>query len=342
VRLLIAGGVFRLSVEERERRQPAPEVVLAGGLAARGIDVRTLPLEELRGIATSSREDVLHVHHLSKAAVLGALSPFAAPMVFTAHGTAPPTNWRETVGLSAITRSSRVRARVCLSEAERQAVIHRNPALIGKVHVIPNGVDLPVAHAQLRVLDAEGPVQGLFVGQLIDIKQVDRLINALVATPRLHLQLVFHNDALRDDLQREAHRLGVAARVQFVGQLHGTELFDAYRRAHILFLPSRHEALPTVITEALSTGLPVIASRVGGVPEQVREAGILVSPRGNEALVGAIQTMVKDYPLYAARAHRRAASVATEFSIDAMVEAHIELYVRVMEEGDARPAHRTI
>jgi glycosyltransferase involved in cell wall biosynthesis len=106
-----------------------------------------------------------------------------------------------------------------------------------------------------------------------------------------------------------------------------------YGGAHLLVLPSRPpEALPSVVTEALLTGLPVLASRVGGVPTQVRDAGLLVSTSDSESLVPAIEKMIADYPAFAERAVVRGHEMGVDYSIDQMIDNHLALYRRLLAE----------
>lgn len=329
MKVVIAGGIFRLPPDVRGLRQAAPEMVLADGLRSRGVRVTTVPLEDLSAVARSADNDIVHVHHLSKAAVVASLSPVAAPMVFTAHATARPSRRLELLGEKVVL--SRMRAGVCLSEDERLQRVRAMPALEGRLVVIPNGVDLPGAEPRRRELAPNEVLRGLFVGQLIAVKQIDRIIAAMRDEPRLHVELAYHNDHLLADLRGAAAQSGVLHRMTFLGQLRGTELFDAYHRAHVLLLPSRSEALPSVVTEGLSTGLPVVASSVGGIPSQVKDAGILVPPDGIDEVSRVIPQLVEQYSDLAARASRRASEVVSEFSVSGMVDRHLDLYQRILE-----------
>lgn len=304
-------------------QQPTPEIVLTQGLRARGVEVDNLPLESVRHIATSRSHDVVHVHHLSKAAVASSLSPIGPPLVFTAHSVAYPSSRRERLGLRVVTR--RMAAGVCLSAEEARLRSAWFPDAGDRLHVIPNGLNLPGASVTRRAFDG-AELRALFVGQLIDTKRVDLIIDALKSHPAVQVRLVYHNDALEEDLRTRAIRLGVQNRVTFVGRQSGDALFSEYRSAHALLLPSRHEALPSVITEALSTGLPVIASDVGGVGGQVQDAGVLIDPANPQSLVSGLERLAAGYSTYAAAAERRSAEVRRAFAVDVMVQRHIALY----------------
>ncbi|MEU4423052.1 glycosyltransferase family 4 protein [Actinoplanes sp. NPDC024001] len=326
MKVMVAGGVFRHSAEELARRQAAPEIVLAEGLRSRGVEVYTSPLEDWPRIAVSRGCDVVHVHHLSKAALAVALSPRSKPFVFTEHATGRSRfRTRRVAQRTVLSRASAV---VCLSEAEasEKQAAYRLPT--SKVNVIRNGIAPPPGTGQPPVRETDGRMVLLYVGQLTPWKQVHRAIEALASLPdRFVLRLVYHNDEALEDLRARTRALGVTDRVTFVGQLAGAALAEEYRRAHLLLLPSGStEALPSVVTEALLQGLPVVASAIGGVPEQIADAGILVSPDAGESLIPAITAVAEDYHTYAQRALARGAAVAEEYTVDRMISQHLALY----------------
>lgn len=327
MRILLAGGVFRLSESERSRRQPAPETTLAGGLRQRSVEVITMPLERFGSVAFSRGFDAVHVHHLSKAAVAAALSPMAAPFIFTPHGTSTAERWPERAGLTAV--MSRMDAGVCLSTAELNWRANAFPEAREKLVVIPNGIRPLGAKPIHRAWPSGDPFRMLFVGQLIPLKRVHWILEALVQIRDAECTLVFHNDEQLADLTQRAVGLGVAGRVTFLGQRSGDQLRDAYEQAHVLVLPSEAEALPSVVTEALMSGLPVVASDVGGVAGQVKQAGLVVDSRTQPALTDGLLSLRAAYPAYARATHERAWEMIEEYSIDRMVERHVRLYEKV-------------
>lgn len=331
MRILIAGGVFRLSVDQRGRRQPAPEVLLVKGLREHGVDAVECPLEDLRTVTWDRSFDLVHVHHLSKAAVAASLSPLPRPMAFTEHGMPAASSTMMQAARRLI--YARAAGVVCLSERERAAKVREFRLATERAFVIPNPATLVSAGPSLRE-PAPGRLRLLYVGQLIPLKQVDRIVRALPALPTaVTLRLVYHNDALATELAHLAEQLGVRERVEFVGQLSGEALGAAYREADVLLLPSVHEALPSVISEALLTGLPVIASRVGGIPEQVSDAGLLVSPDASAPLDSAIQQVLRGYPGYAEAAYKRAIQITAQLAPSASIDAHIAFYQQLLREG---------
>jgi glycosyltransferase involved in cell wall biosynthesis len=120
----------------------------------------------------------------------------------------------------------------------------------------------------------------LFVGNLVAVKGVDVLIDALAsmgARGKRFNCVIVGEGSLRADLQRRAESKGIAPCVRFVGARPLAELADWYRAADLVVLPSRSEGVPNVLLEASACGAPFVATRVGGVPE-IASTGSLVAP----------------------------------------------------------------
>src|SRR5581483_5428280 len=101
----------------------------------------------------------------------------------------------------------------------------------------------------------------------------------------------------RAELVRLAQDLGLGERVEFVGPVYDyQDLLAYYRAADLFVLPSLQEGFPRVIYEAMTQGLPVIATAVGGIPEVVveGESGLLVPPGSESALAQAIDRLLSD------------------------------------------------
>jgi D-inositol-3-phosphate glycosyltransferase len=183
----------------------------------------------------------------------------------------------------------------------------------GKVVVIPCGVDVelfrPRAAAPARArlgLDAEHVL--LFVGRLTPIKGFETLLRALavlrsdgLAAARLTLLVV---GGAKDDgggseqLRQLAHGLGVGAWVDFRGPQPQDILPDYYAAADLCLMPSRYESFGMVALEAMASGVPVIASRAGGLAVTVQDGltGRLVPEGDVAALARAVSGLLADEP----------------------------------------------
>jgi glycosyltransferase involved in cell wall biosynthesis len=165
----------------------------------------------------------------------------------------------------------------------RQAARPLALRLAGRIRVIPNGVE------QRRPRETAGGYV-LYVGRLVGLKGVDVLLDAMRRLPGVELVLVGDGPE-RDRLQK----LGAGLPATFVGHVPHDEALRYIENARCLVLPSRTEASSNVILEAMSLGVPVVATRVGGNPDMVRsgENGFLVPPDDAEALGDAIGSIVR-------------------------------------------------
>jgi glycosyltransferase involved in cell wall biosynthesis len=132
-------------------------------------------------------------------------------------------------------------------------------------------------------------------------------------------------------LQTLAEQLSIDDIVTFVGSRDAAGMIEEYRLADMLILPSLTESLPSVVTESLLAHKPVVASAVGGIPEQVQDAGVLVPPGDDAALASAILRLTSDYGGYVAKTQARAREVKQEYSVETMIDRHLELYESLLQ-----------
>ncbi len=153
----------------------------------------------------------------------------------------------------------------------------------------------------------------LCLGRLVPIKGLDDAVRAIARQPDAELLVAGSGP----ELQRlESLAAATRARVRFTGHVEGERKRLLLRAADVFVLPSveeagRREGLPTALLEAMAAGLPVVATRTGGIPESVRqgEDGLLVPMRSPDALVAALTTLASDRAraeAFGASARRRA------------------------------------
>jgi glycosyltransferase involved in cell wall biosynthesis len=197
--------------------------------------------------------------------------------------------------------------------------------------VIPNGVLAAAAPPgdSVRSIATESTV--LYAGRLRTRKAVAVLLEAMAALAprRPDLRLVVAGDGEQAlALRRRAERSDLRGRVEFAGALPREAIAEWYRRAAVLCLPSIYEGFPVTIVEAMAAGLPVVATRVAGVPEAVDHGatGLLAPPEDAAALAAAIERVLEDIDL-----RRRMGQAAREeferrFTIRVVTGAHLKLY----------------
>ena len=143
---------------------------------------------------------------------------------------------------------------------------------------------------------ADGPFRVAYVGRLAPEKCVDDLLRAVSQVPGATLTVV-GDGPRRADLAALARELRLEGRLEWCGYVPwGPALFAILRRCSALVLPSATEGLGLVIVEAMSQGLPVVGTRVGGIPELVEDgvSGLLVDVRRPDQLAAALRRLRDD------------------------------------------------
>jgi glycosyltransferase involved in cell wall biosynthesis len=155
-----------------------------------------------------------------------------------------------------------------LRDAYRQAGLAAERA-----HIIPNGIDVD-RFRRVRRSSARGIARFSFIGHLGKHKGIHVLLEAsakLARTAEFVLNIVGDGDA-RPACDEQVEALALEGKVRFWGKLDNSRVEEVYRQTDVLILPSIWpENHPVSITEAMAAGIPVIASRIGGIPEQIED-----------------------------------------------------------------------
>ncbi len=220
---------------------------------------------------------------------------------------------------------------VAVSEHVAQGIARLWKSSREQIQIVPNGIDLerfapsPVTRAAMRrkleVGDNELAVMA--TGRLAMEKGFQFLLKAIVNLPQLRLFVLGHGKYGRL-LQRQAQKLGLEKRVRFLGHVPHDELPDYLNAGDLFaFTSILEEAFPLSVIEAMGVGLPIVATRVGGVPTAIEDGaqGLLVPPGQVRPLRDALASLAASPALRArlGRAARRKAEA--RFSVERMVEA---------------------
>jgi glycosyltransferase involved in cell wall biosynthesis len=215
------------------------------------------------------------------------------------------------------------------------AQVHADPA---KVAVIYNAVDwaqlqTTMARNAFRAsigVPVDAPAAGI-IARLTEQKAHRVLFDAMAHPALASLHLVVVGDGeLRNDLISRAESLGLHHRIHFLGARR--DLGDILSAIDIFAMPSYWEGLPLSMVLAMGAGLPVVASRVAGIPEVVSDgvSGILVTPGDSDQLANALASLVND-PERRSRLGRNArAFVLPRFGVDGYVDSIVTLYDRLL------------
>lgn len=220
-----------------------------------------------------------------------------------------------------------------------QALSGREPIVIphGLKRREAHGLDRSTARGQLG-LPADRPIV-LYAGRLIALKGIPHLIRAFsqVRTQIPDAMLVIVGDGeQRPELEALAADLGMSTSIIFAGGRPHQDVIRFMRAADLFVLPSLIESFGIVLLEAMSCGLPIVASNVMGIPSIVTEAahGLLVPPGDEAALAARIAELLADPQRRAAMA---AANVrrAEEYALPGIAERFVDVWSRIAREPRA-------
>ena len=307
----ITVGCFSIQPPLRSRLEDAGVCVVSSQ------DGRVDMARELRRAAASS--DVLHAWMYHGFLMSMTLRPFArCSHIWSIRRTAPSS-----VGLRRRTRAIvRLTARASNRWADgliycshAAASAHRNAGFRARHEtVIYNSVEAPAGVAAQPSSGAARRVG--FLGRFNHDKGVDILLAAWGDVARSHpgAELVVAGPSLDEtnaELEEMIRALDLPRRPSLIGSV--ADPIGFLRSLDCLVSPSRTEGFPNVIAEALSIGLPVVATDVGGSPEVVGNIGELVPPESPQALGAAISAFLDDPTTLRERATRGPAHIATQF-----------------------------
>jgi colanic acid/amylovoran biosynthesis glycosyltransferase len=289
-----------------KKRKLAPEIIAALDEWGRRTDF--LRLYQAVYVGLRLREaGISHVHaHFAGMAARTAFwiaRFFPISFSFTSHANDifAPRNFE--IGLDKLVGA----ARVIVTETDyaEKFLQERFPERADRVHRIYNGLNL----AEFGRADfSSTPPLIVAVGRLISKKGFADLIRAcalLVERGRSFRCEIFGEGPLENQLRGQIEELGLQERVQLAGPKPQHEIREHLASASVFVLPSVPEAdggmdnLPTVIMEAMATGLPLVSTRIGGIPEMVvdSETGFLVQPGDVGTLASAIEKLINDHSL---------------------------------------------
>ncbi|MCA0940364.1 glycosyltransferase [Salipiger pacificus] len=259
---------------------------------------------------------IQHLHnHIAKASCTVAMLASelsGIPYSFTIHGPDiffEPHHWRIDE------KTHRARFVACISAFCRaQLMCFADRADWGKLEIIHCGID-PSRYAPSR----HAGQSLLFTGRLAGVKGVPVLLRALAALAPRHPELRLHligDGPERRALEALATELGIAERCEFLGYRSQAEVAEALTGADIFVLPSFAEGVPVVLMEAMAAQVPVVTTRIAGVPELVEHgvSGLLVPPGEAEALTEALDALLADPGTRRSMGAAGLAKVAAEFN----------------------------
>lgn len=297
------------------------------------------------------RPDIVHTHKY-KDSILGSVVArcLRVPhVVRVVHGMPEPFKGLKNLKMACYTLADRCVTTLFIDKVVAvSSDIEKSLAQIygaNRVICIHNGIDLEAVHVAIQgsemrkewKIDDKAIVIGT-VGRLVPVKGHAVLLQALriLRNSNHNVMLLLLGDGpLRGHLEAEVKRLELEESVIFAG--HQEQSYDFINMMDIFVLPSLHEGIPMVLLEALVLKRPVIASRVGGIPEVVShdECGILVGPANPEELAAGLRGLIQDRKKAEELGNTGRCRIEQEFAASLMANRTAAMYQSLYESANS-------
>jgi colanic acid/amylovoran biosynthesis glycosyltransferase len=290
------------------------------------------------------RPELLHIHFGWNACEVDDIASLGVPALVSFHGS-DINAWphRDPGNLAAYRRLfGRLRWATVVSNVLARRL--RDLGYQGNIDVIPAGVKLDRFRYRDPATNGHDP-RLLFVGRVVSCKGLDTLVSALPqvleGSNRVRLEVIGDGE-LRGETEKLARDLGVDGHVEFRGVQGPEAVAQAMHAADVLVVPSRRteageeEGSPVAPKEALATGVPVVATNIGGIPDIVppEYRSELVSPDDPTALAAQILHLLNGHGSWRERARIGRAWIEREFDADKLI-ARLEDVYRTARNGSA-------
>ena len=298
----------------------------------------------LRKVIQTRRIDLVHAHTAHAVAVAAlATMRLEVPLVVARR-----VDFKLRTNVGTRLKYGRAKMFVAVSNAVAR-VLETGGVAPARIRVVPDGVDVhrritPASRATLDALDIapEAPIV-VQVAQLVGHKDPVNFVRAISRARQLipDVQALLVGDgSLRPDVEREIHNLDLDDVVRLTG--YRTDADELLAAADVACLASREEGMGSVLLDALLLGIPIAATRAGGIPEIVAhdETGLLVEARNPMALGDAIARLIEDASLRDRLAAAGRARVI-DFSVERMTDRTVDVYEEVLNRVGAVRRSRT-
>jgi glycosyltransferase involved in cell wall biosynthesis len=166
------------------------------------------------------------------------------------------------------------------------------------IHVVRCGVDPAVYVAPAERSSRADGAEVLFVGRLLHGKGLSLLFEAIAELRRRDLDVtasIVGDGPAREEAKRDLRRLGLSGHVRLLGSVSQDDIRSNYARADLFCLPSFAEGIPVVVMEAMAMAMPVVTTRIMGIPELIEDGsdGVLVAPGRADELTDALERLVR-------------------------------------------------
>ena len=326
---------------------------------------------DLPEIVRKGKFDLVHIHNpmpaLEMQRVARACVAAGVPYVVSTHGFNEVANGGQVYGFGGAKRlawKTLVEAPVCRVVAHASGIFALSPADFDIVRgmgfagseltVVTNGVPIPDLDPRpgdaalldrLGIPPARDPKQitCMFLGNHTPNKGLPVLLEAFAGLERPYLLIV--DGEKRPDVNYDSYLYGRRPdqRIVITGRLSEEDIRAALLRTDLFIFPTLADTFPLVVLEAMAHGVPVVASRVGGIPHQLTEdCGVLVEPRDVSGLRSAVDALAEQPERPAAMGRNARQRAVAQFTWDKAASDAVKAYQRVLERQPATRADRIV
>lgn len=297
----------------------------------------------------ADRPDLVHVYYGHKAVHhLEMLQAWGGPWVVSYHG----------VDVSKFLDDAEYAAKKQVVFEQAALIMARSQSLLDRLAELGapreklrlNRTPIPLEHltATARTAPADGRWRLVQACRLIEKKGILTTLKALAVVKQSHpgLRYILCGEGpLKDRILETAAALGLADNVELRGWLTQEQLLAEFDQAQLFLHPSEktkkddQEGIPNSMLEAMATGLPVVATLHGGIPEAVTDGhdGLLVPEHSPDQLAKAIRSLLEDADLLSRLSRNAAASVRQNFGATAQVAALEDVYLEAIQRHSPTP-----
>ena len=309
--------------------------VITERLEKAGIDVRYLGkkpgldfsmIKKIKKILKESKADVIHTHrYCAQYAVPAAIMAGVKQRVHTVHSIAKEENGRLARKLNNIFFKKNIVVPVALSANIQKTIIDEYTLDIEKVPIVFNGIDLNRCNVK-QDYKSVGKFKIIHVGRFQDVKNHKGLIEAFKIFnqkyPNSELHLIGEGEN-----KKQIEELVFAKKISNSVIFHGLQsnVHQFLSIMDVFVLPSVYEGIPMTLIEAMGTGMPIVATAVGGVPDMLDENSAQLVPVEVEKIAAAFEKYYLNQELRKYNGEN-ALKAATRFSAETMAKKYIKIY----------------
>lgn len=223
--------------------------------------------------------------------------------------------------------------------------VWRNKGYVGQTAIIPQfGVDPDLFAWKDPLLDGERGITIGYIGRLVKAKGVDLLLRAVADLDDDVILRLVGSGPQRNDLRHLATQLGITERMELVHWIKSTEMPKQLREMDVLVLPSLtqtnwKEQFGRVLLEGMASGVPVVGSSSGEIPNTIGDAGIIFPEGDIDALASALRKLTRDPDLCREYAERGRARIMAHYTQAQVAAATVRVYRNIMLDNQASSGH---